>query len=248
MRRQEAPSERSPTAFSASSWLSTRITSAAIPSTCCANPLALISRACIASYRWASSTATGVSECSPLRSPSPNALDSLLMASWPRCGAPTAGAVCAACGEALAFARPSALADQVPAQVALAPGEGGGWLIASGIIQILLGAFWVVAGIGFAAMAQSGDLMEKLNIPNKVPNLGAFFLLIFTGGGIATIVISSFVISRRRWAWIVSLVFDGLWGLYGVVPLLLTPLGGVICLAISVSLILFLVAGRAALR
>src|SRR5262249_22211388 len=111
----------------------------------------------------------------------------------------------------------------------------------------LLGAFWVIFGIGLAAWAQSGELWDRMHV-EKTPALAGFFLLIFSGGGIATIVISSFVISRRRWAWIVSLVFCGLWALYGVVSLLLNPLGGIICLAISISLILFLVAGRVALR
>jgi hypothetical protein len=146
------------------------------------------------------------------------------------------------------FAPPSAIADAPPVQGAAAAGVGGGWLIASGVIQILLGAFWVVMGILVAAFAHSTEFLSALKVQEIPEGVTAVILVMFCGGGIATIVISSFVITRRKWAWIVSLVFDGLWGLYGVVQLVINPLGGVICLAVAISLILFLVAGRAALR
>jgi hypothetical protein len=170
------------------------------------------------------------------------------MANCPRCGAPASGAVCAACGESLAFAPPSAFADAPPVQAGTAPGEGSGWLIATGVIQILLGAFWVVMGIFFVAAAQSTEFLSALHVDKLPPAATGVMLVVMCGGGLATIVISSFVISRRKWAWIVSLVFDGLWALAGVLALIIQPLSGVLYLAISISLILFLVAGRAALR
>lgn len=129
-----------------------------------------------------------------------------------------------------------------------AAGEGGGWLIASGVIQILLGAMWVLFGIIFAVAAQTTEFLSALKIDKLPEGVTAVAMVVMCGGGIATIVISSFVIARRRWAWIVSLVFDGLWGLLGVIALVMQPLNGVIYLAISISLILFLVAGRGALR
>ena len=134
-------------------------------------------------------------------------------------------------------------------QAATAAGEGSGWLIATGVIQIILGAFWVVMGIVFAAAANSPEFLSALHVEKMPPGATGIVLVILSGGGAATIVISSFVISRRKWAWIVSLVFDALWALGGVLTLIFgQPLGGVIYLAISISLILFLVAGRAALR
>src|SRR5262249_21474651 len=153
-------------------------------------------------------------------------IDFQLMASCPRCGAAAAGAVCAACGESLAFAPPSALADGAPAFSATAPGEGAGWLIATGVIQILLGAFWVIMGIFFAAAAQSTEFLTALHIDKMPPAATGVVLVVMSGGGLATIVISSFVIARRKWAWIVSLVFDGLWALLGVISLIIQPLSG----------------------
>ena len=170
------------------------------------------------------------------------------MPSCPRCGALASGAACAACGESLAFAPPSALADAAPVTAGAAGGEGGGWLIATGVIQILLGAFWLIMGIVVAAVANSTEFLQQLHLTEIPSGVIPILLVIFSGGGIATIVISSFVIARRRWAWIVSLVFDGLWALLGVIALVIQPLNGIIYLAISISLILFLVAGRAALR
>jgi hypothetical protein len=107
---------------------------------------------------------------------------------------------------------------------------------------------WVLFGIIFAVAAQTTEFLSALKIDKLPEGAAAIALVIMCGGGIATIVISSFVIARRRWAWIVSLVFDGLWGLLGIIALVIQPLNGVIYLAISISLILFLVAGRAALR
>ena len=106
---------------------------------------------------------------------------------------------------------------------------------------------WVLIGILLAAVSQTSEFYSRLGI-DKSPAVAGAFLLICCGGGAATIVISAFVISCRRWAWVVSLVFDGIWALIGVISLVMNPLSGVIYLAISISLILFLVAGRAALR
>jgi hypothetical protein len=164
----------------------------------------------------------------------------------PRCGRQASGIACAACGESLAFAPPEALTvDRI--EPAAMPGQGSGWLVATGVIQILLGALWVLFGILFAALSASSELWERMHI-EKMPGLMPVFLILFTGGGIATIVVSAFVISRRRWAWIVSLVFDALWAAFGLVLLVAAPGTGVLYLAVSVSLILFLVAGRHALR
>jgi hypothetical protein len=67
-------------------------------------------------------------------------------------------------------------------------------------------------------------------------------------GGVATIVISAFVIMRHKWAWITSLVFDILWVAFDLFVLVQSPASGIIYLGISGFLIIALVVGRGALR
>src|SRR5438270_12816045 len=103
------------------------------------------------------------------------------MAACPRCGAPSAGAVCASCGEALAFAPPAAAVDYFEAGPLR--GQGSGWLIASGVIQIVLGACWLIAGIGLAVWTQSGALAELLPLTGA-SRLRPGVLVVFAGAAI----------------------------------------------------------------
>ena len=169
-----------------------------------------------------------------------------------RCGAPASGARCAACGESLAFAPPQAGVDGPAA--GLAPvGEGSGWLIAAGVVQILLGVGWIGMGVVFLFVSRSGDVFAAFTqqlgqASESFRNAIGVVFAVCAAIGALMIVISSFVVARHRWAWVVSLVFDALWALVGLLAFTKSAQAGVVYLAISGGLISFLVAGRQALR
>ncbi|HJZ84754.1 MAG TPA: zinc ribbon domain-containing protein [Polyangia bacterium] len=170
----------------------------------------------------------------------------------PRCGSPASGAQCARCGESLAFAPPQAAVDaDSVALAAVASAEGIGFLIAAGALQIIGGALWVLVGVIAAAVPRL--FRDRLtDTPGVDPHtltlilVGAF--VVMTLGGVMTIVVSIFVILRHRWAWIVSLIFDGLWILLGLATMVQSPPAGVMYIAMAGGLVAFLMAGRRALR
>ena len=167
----------------------------------------------------------------------------------PRCGAPAAGSRCTACGEALPFAPPQSAAD---APVAPAPpAEGAVWLIVAGVLQLCGGAVLLLTGlVGALTPSSFATLMQKQpgvddSLAVKVM-VGVFTIVGLCG--VATIVVSAFLIARRRWAWAVSLVFDALWVLLGLATVFMAPPAGVLYVAIGGGLFIFLMAGRKAIR
>jgi hypothetical protein len=168
----------------------------------------------------------------------------------PRCGAPTTGVHCSSCGETLAFAPPAAGETDLPLPADRAA-EGAGWLIAAGIIQIVLGALWVVVGLvgvaaGGAAITQ--QLTARLGDATQLMSIVWAVFILACVGGILTIVVSAFLVTRRSWAWIVSLVFDIGWALLALLSTLNAPQSGIPALFVSGMLIACLVVGRRALR
>src|SRR5215813_4823866 len=91
----------------------------------------------------------------------------------PRCAAPAEGAYCQSCGESLAFAPPrvGTEADAPPATPFEPPG-GFGWLAAAGIIQILLGALWLVSAVVIALIPPAGVIDRiRESYPELQPNM-----------------------------------------------------------------------------
>src|SRR5262245_44716933 len=172
----------------------------------------------------------------------------------PRCGAPAEGAHCQSCGESLAFAPPrdGTEADVRPA-APFEPPHGFGWLAAAGVVQILLGVGWLLVALAVALTSKTA-LADALG--RRFPELETgtlqtgmtvvwIFSLVFAA---MTLAISICVIVRYRWAWLISLIFDALWAVLGVVALAqLQPLG-LLYIGTGGALICFLLAGRAALR
>jgi hypothetical protein len=168
----------------------------------------------------------------------------------PRCSASTSGVRCASCGETLLYAPPAASVDAPGLATLGPPGGGAGWLIAAGTLQILLGALWLVIGAFCLVAFDTALIAERLGVTltSESANIARVAMGTIALCGVVTVVVSSFVIARRQWAWVVSLIFDFLWLVVDLFAFVQRPLAGVFYLFLTSFLLAMLFAGRRALR